>query len=93
MSSPNLCLIDGNCRTKRSVLGRIARDLALPHHFGQNLDALYDSLTTDVKGPIEIVWRRASSAKERLGADFDAIVATLRQVGEERRDFTLQLED
>ena len=91
--SPNLCLIDGNCRSKKAVLGRIARDLNLPPHFGHNLDALYDSLSTDVKGPIEIVWRRTTAAKARLGADFDAIVDVLRQVAAERGDLTLKLED
>ena len=92
-SSRNLCLIDGNCRSKRSVIGRIARDLDLPAHFGHNLDALYDSLTTDVKGPIEIMWRRVDSARKRLGPDFTAIVDVLQQVARERADFTLELQE
>lgn len=91
--SPNLCLIDGNCRSKRSVLGRIARDLSFSSHFGYNLDALYDCLTTDVEGPIEIVWRRTKSAEQRLGADYGAILDVLRQVARERPDVTLKLED
>jgi hypothetical protein len=35
----------------------ISRQLHLPAHFGRNLDALYDSLSGDVSGPFEIVWR------------------------------------
>ncbi len=41
-------LLRSDCRSagsKAAVLSRIGSDLALPKHFGQNLDALYDCLT------------------------------------------------
>ena len=41
-------LLKSDCASandKPSVLRRIGIDLALPEHFGQNLDALYDCLT------------------------------------------------
>jgi RNAse (barnase) inhibitor barstar len=42
-----------DCHDKNSVLAAIAKAFALPKHFGQNLDALFDCLT-DLK-PVENV--------------------------------------
>jgi ribonuclease inhibitor len=60
----------------------LARDLRLPAHYGRNLDALWDCLTTDVKGPVEIVLRNAATAKPSLRA----YVALLREAAAKRRD-------
>lgn len=41
-------LLRSDCATaenKAAVLSKIGKDLALPQHYGQNLDALYDCLT------------------------------------------------
>ncbi len=41
-------LLRSNCaaaENKAAVLSQIGKDLALPGHYGQNLDALYDCLT------------------------------------------------
>lgn len=41
-------LLRSNCATagnKAAVLSQIGKDLSLPKHYGQNLDALYDCLT------------------------------------------------
>lgn len=41
-------LLTSDCagaQNKDAVLSKIGKDLALPKHFGQNLDALYDCLT------------------------------------------------
>jgi len=42
----------------------ISQRLSLPKHFGRNLDALWDVLTTDVKGPVKIIWEE-SAVQER----------------------------
>lgn len=70
----------------------ISRQLRLPAHFGRNLDALYDSLSTDIAGPFEIVWRDTEQARQMLGADLYAtLLEILQSVAEERGDVTLDI--
>jgi ribonuclease inhibitor len=85
-------ILDASLGSLADVYARLARDLAFPRHFGGNLDALWDVLTTDVAGPVEIVWVDHAEARRRLGADFDRIVAVLRDVEAERGDVRLRLE-
>ncbi len=61
--------------------------LALPEHFGRNLDALWDVLTTDVKGPVEIIWEESAISKQAMGPNYDRISALLTEVQKERDDF------
>lgn len=56
-----------------------------------NLDALWDVLRTDAKGPFEIVWRDHAAAKARLGADFDRLAALFARLAAERRDVRVTL--
>lgn len=85
-------VLDDSLHTLAAIYARLAQDLSLPSEFGRNLDALWDVLTTDVKGPIEIVWQDHLTARRRLGPDFDRLVTVLRDVEAERPDFRLRLE-
>ncbi|MBU1689291.1 MAG: barstar family protein [Gammaproteobacteria bacterium] len=67
----------------------LARQLAFPAHFGRNLDALWDVLTGEIVGPIEIVWE--GSAQANLGVDYAKLVALLNDLAAERDDFTFTL--
>jgi ribonuclease inhibitor len=67
----------------------IARKLRFPDHFGRNLDALWDVLTTDVKGPVELAWQDSEVSKKSMGKDFEKVSALLRDVEKERDDFKL----
>ncbi len=67
--------------------GEIARKLRFPDYFGRNLDALWDVLTTDVKGPVELAWEDSEASKKSMGEDFEKVAALLRDVGKEREDF------
>jgi ribonuclease inhibitor len=67
--------------------GEIAGRLRFPDHFGRNLDALWDMLTTDVKGPVELTWEDSEISKKSMGKDFEKVAALLKEVGEEREDF------
>jgi ribonuclease inhibitor len=86
-----ICELDGSDDSLDAIYSAFMRDLQLPPDFGRNLDALFDVLTTDVPGPIEIVWKDHGWAKIRLGADYDRLMTTLRDVGNERDDFELIL--
>ena len=77
--------------TMDAIYSALQDQLDLPRHFGRNLDALYDALTGDVAGPVEIVWKDHAWAKPKLGADYDRLVTTVREVENEREDFTLVL--
>jgi ribonuclease inhibitor len=45
----------------------ISEQLELPDHYGQNLDALWDCLTSWVEPPVEIVWKDFENSKVLLG--------------------------
>ncbi|POZ61771.1 barstar family protein [Chromobacterium alticapitis] len=79
-------------RSLEQLFDELSRQLRLPAHFGRNLDALYDSLSQDVAGPFELVWRDTDEAKLALGADLYAtILEILEAVAEERGDVTLDI--
>jgi ribonuclease inhibitor len=86
-------LLDASHDTLDKVYDALQLQLPLPQHFGRNLDALWDALTTDVRGPVTIVWRDAARARAALGEDYERLVATLRDVVAERPDFRVILED
>ncbi len=67
--------------------GEIAKILRFPEHFGRNLDALWDVLTTDIKGPVELAWEDSEVSKKSMGKDFEKVAALLRDVEKEREDF------
>jgi ribonuclease inhibitor len=69
----------------------VEKQLYLPAHFGRNLDALWDVLTTDVPGPVEFVWEHSHKSRELMGEKGNALVELLLEVAEERSDFTVYL--
>ena len=84
--------LDGRQRTKRAVLAKLAHDLAFPAHFGGNLDALFDVLTTDIAGPLRIEWRVTEHAASSLGQDLEPLRRVLTDAAAERDDLELDLE-
>jgi ribonuclease inhibitor len=83
--------LDASHDTMDAIYSALQDQLDLPRHFGRNLDALYDVLTGDVAGPVEIVWKEHAWARPKLGADYDRLLTTLRDVENEREDFHLIL--
>lgn len=67
----------------------LTRQLSLPKCFGRNLDALWDALTTDVRGPVELVWKDSAISQAVMGRDFDKISALLEEVERTRVDFAV----
>lgn len=90
----NECNIDGkHVQNLETLYGELSRQLSFPPYFGNNLDALFDVLTTDVTGPIHVVWNAAAVSRHAMGKDFDVIVTLLRNVGKERKDFLVTIND
>jgi ribonuclease inhibitor len=71
---------------------QLVSGLALPAHFGRNLDALWDVLSTDVEGPFEIVWKNSDDSRKSMGKDFDRVLKLLQALEDERNDFHLTVE-
>ncbi|BCX18305.1 MAG: hypothetical protein KatS3mg117_1987 [Geminicoccaceae bacterium] len=94
MSLPaRTCRLDGRTRTRRAAFARLARELAFPAHFGANLDALFDVLTTDLPGPIEIVWHGRSRAELSADPELGPVLATLEEAARARADLTLRIDE
>lgn len=84
------CILDGEqLADLNAVYDALAAQLDLPGHFGRNLDALWDVLTTEIAGPIEIEWRNAETARQKLGPDFVRIHHLLIDAAAARRDLRL----
>ena len=87
------CALNGKAiRSFDDLYDQLSIRLNLPEHFGRNLDALRDILSTDVEGPFEIIWRHADDSKKTMGNDFDRAVKLLRELEKERDDFKLKIE-
>jgi ribonuclease inhibitor len=84
-------LLDASHDTLEKVYDALQAQLVLPRHFGRNLDALWDVLTTDLRGPVTIRWHDHARARAALGPDYGRLIATLREVEAARKDFRLDL--
>ncbi len=83
-----LCRLPGRkIRSLEEFYDAISTRLSFPAHFGRNLDALWDVLMTDVKGPIEIVWDASAVSQQAMGPDYDRISSLLADVQKNRADF------
>lgn len=71
-------------RSMDDVYQQMAQQLPLPAHFGKNLDALWDALSTDLPGPLEIIWNRPHT----LGAHADDLIGLLREAEQNRDDLS-----
>ena len=78
-------------RNLQEFYHEIARKLPLPEYFGRNLDALWDVLTTDIEGPVELIWEDSAASQKAMGKAFDKISALLREMEKEREDFKVHL--
>ncbi|MEJ2046122.1 MAG: barstar family protein [Reinekea sp.] len=58
----------------------IAEAMDFPSHYGKNLDALWDVLSTDIERPVTLIWENSSSSKESMGDSFTKILDLLNKV-------------
>ncbi len=86
-------VLDGRrISTRGGFYDELARQAPLPAHFGRNLDALWDVLTGELPGPLEIVWEHASASRRAMGAEeHDRLVKLLRDAAAEREDLSVTL--
>jgi ribonuclease inhibitor len=78
------CILDGETLPDAaSVYRKLAEDLGFPAHFGHNPDALWDALGEQRSEQVEVAWRNSARSAERLGPQFERIVAVLRRAAAE----------
>jgi len=87
------CTLDGKTiGSLDDLYDQLSIRFSLPEHFGRNLDALWDVLSTDVQGSFEIAWKHAGDSRKLMGKDFDRAVKLLKELQKERDGFTLKIE-
>jgi len=87
------CRIDGRkIVTLDNFYDQLAAQLPLPSHFGRNLDALWDTLTAELEGPLTIVWLHADESRNRLGDTYIKVKILLEEAAGERDDLTVSFE-
>ena len=88
---PVTCLLQ-RVETLDDLFDSLEAQLDLPEHFGRNLDALYDVLSHDVRGPLEIIWRNTDAARQALGSDlYTTVLSIMETAASERDDITLDI--
>lgn len=85
---PKRCTIPGKSILSLDLLhDEMARQLGFPAYYGRSLDALYDVLSTDLEGPLEVTWKDAGVSRNAMGEDFQRVLEVLETVASERDDF------
>lgn len=70
----------------------LKRKLDLPDYYGNNLDALWDCLSTDFS-PKKIILVNKEAMVEGLGSYGEAIITLLLEVSEENESIEVEIED
>lgn len=85
------CLLQ-RVETLDDLYDSLEAQLDLPEHFGRNLDALYDVLSHDLPGPVQIIWRNTDSARQALGSEmYTTVLSIMQMAASERGDITLDI--
>ncbi|MBB6108062.1 barstar family protein [Mucilaginibacter lappiensis] len=68
----------------------IKKKLTFPEYYGENLDALWDCLTSSIDLPVTLIWRNADRSKVSLGDGFNSIVDVLSSAEKEIDGFRVR---
>ncbi|MBN6774824.1 barstar family protein [Pseudomonas granadensis] len=70
---------------------RIASAFSVSQYYGNNLNALWDLLSTNVERPINIEWRNSRDSKQNLGETYEKIIAIFERT--KNQDISLGLDE
>ncbi|MEO6677016.1 MAG: barstar family protein [Pseudomonas sp.] len=59
---------------------QLSTALAVGEYYGNNLNALWDLLSTNIERPVELVWKNSSESKNNMGDVYDKIISILDRV-------------
>lgn len=83
-------LIDAaKIRTAAAFYAELDKCVKLPAHFGNNLDALFDFLTTDLSGGLEVHWQNFAAYTAEEKKQMNGIRQVLEDAGAERQEIRL----
>ncbi|QKV65141.1 barstar family protein [Pseudomonas sp. 43A] len=68
---------------------RIASAFSVTQYYGNNLNALWDLLSTDVERPIELIWTNSKHSEELMGDSYRKILIILDRVKTQDENFGL----
>lgn len=86
-------LLDGRMMTNRAAMhGLLKTALDFPAYYGNNLDALHDSLT-DIDGPIHIIVSYGEALRDSLGSYGDTFLHMLWEIAEENNNISVTVYD
>ncbi len=75
-------------KTELDLHSALANSLNFGPHYGNNLAALWDRLTSDVERPVEVVWSNSAQSRVALGDElFGRVVKLMRDVEEQDVSF------
>lgn len=77
--------------TVDDLYAELARSLDLPGHFGRNLDALWDVLTGDLSGPVQIEFTGTRTFRARSGEAGARVLDLFVEVAAERDDVAVAM--
>jgi len=76
----NISIDGASIKNEADFHAALAEKLKLPSHYGRNLDAMWDVLSTDVERPVVLVWKNSQLSSVALGTRFAKIVEILERV-------------
>jgi identified by metaGeneAnnotator len=83
-------IIGSKIYTEQDFHNQISKIFSIQDYYGNNLDALWDLLSTNVERPITLVWKDAMFSKNQLKSIFIEIVKVLERVKKQDEDYGLE---
>lgn len=80
-----------NIHSPEDFYAQLEGQLELDYELGYNLDAVFDVLSSEVPGPVEIIWHDSDFSRTALGDWYMRILDVLNTVESERSDLSLSL--
>ena len=66
---------------------QVSKIFSIQDYYGNNLDALWDLLSTNVERPITLVWKDSIFSKNQLKSTFIEIIKVLERVKKQDEDY------
>ncbi|NJL76054.1 MAG: hypothetical protein HC892_14575 [Saprospiraceae bacterium] len=84
-------ILDGNnIKTVEDFHREIKNVLDFPDHYGNNLDALWDCLTSWIEAPLVLIWKDFEKSKSCLGEFADKAISVLKDAEKNVEGFKIK---
>ncbi|MGF7037363.1 barstar family protein [Mucilaginibacter lappiensis] len=71
----------------------IKKKLGFPEYYGENLNALWDCLTSSIDLPVTLIWRNFDISKANLENEFNSIIDLFSSAEKEINGFSIRYEN